>query len=159
MGLPGSGKSYFAKRLSKRIDAHYIGSDQIRQERGAMRKYEWGDKLKIYISMRARAEEKLKDGGAVVLDATFFKDELRTPFISLAENLKIPFFQIIIIASEEVIEERVSVPREDSDADYGVYKKLATEFETPTSPYLELTSTQNNIEAMLNAAVKYIAMI
>src|SRR5690554_517320 len=159
MGLPGSGKSYFAKRLCKRINAHYIGSDQLRRESETIRRYEWEDKLSIYVSMRGRVETALKEGNAVVLDATFFKNELRAPFISLAENLKIPFFQINIIASEEVIKERISVPREDSDADYEVYKKLAKEFETPTLPYLELTSTQHNIEDMLNEALQYLPLI
>lgn len=158
MGLPGSGKSYFAKNLCHRLHIQYIGSDQVRKEMEAMGKYNLEDKKRIYESMRSRAEASLKERNPVLLDATFFKNDLRIPFISLAENLKIPFFQILIEAPEEIIKERVSGQREDSEADFEVYKKLAKEFEPPTMPYLKLTSTQNNIESMLEAAGNYISI-
>jgi predicted kinase len=70
MGLPGSGKSYYAKEYTKLDkDAIIISSDDIRQEL-------WGDAndqsnpSKIFETMFDRTVEALKSGKNVIYDAT-----------------------------------------------------------------------------------------
>lgn len=72
MGLPGSGKSYFAKHLSQRIKFHYIGSDETRKEMEAMGKYRMEDKQQVYDQMKSLAAEAIEQGRNVIVDATFF---------------------------------------------------------------------------------------
>lgn len=158
MGLPGSGKTYFARHLSERLGILYLGSDQTRKEITAMGKYSVRDKQNVYDEMRSRAEQHLQLGEPVILDATFYKEGLRLPFEILAKNKGIPLVKLWVEAPVEVIKERVSSQREDSDADFAVYEKLAADFEPPSAPYLKLISTQDNLYSMLTEAVQYLQM-
>lgn len=158
MGLPGSGKTYFARHLSERLGAPYLGSDQTRNEMNAMGKYSMQDKRKVYEEMLARVEQHLASGDPVILDATFYKDDLRLPFEILARSKGIPLVKMWVEAPVEVIKERVSSKREDSDADFSVYQKLAAAFEPPSTPYLKLVSAQDNLNSMLAEAMRYLQM-
>ena len=158
MGLPGSGKTYFARHLSERLGILYLGSDQTRKEIAAMGKYSVRDKQNVYDEMRSRAEHHLASGESVILDATFYKEDLRLPFEMLAENKGIPLFKLWVEAPVEIIKERVSSKREDSEADFSVYEKLAADFEPPSMPYLKLISTQDNLYSMLTEAEQYLKL-
>lgn len=157
MGLPGSGKTYFSRKLGEQLNAFYIGSDQVRRQISAMGKYKKEDKNKVYEMMQSRAKASLAEGKTVLLDATFYKNDLRLNFISLAEKLEIPFFLIWVEASEALTKKRISKKREDSEADFEVYKKIAAAFEAPSTPYLKLQSTQTNIDEMLGKAALYLS--
>ena len=50
-GLPGSGKSYFAERLAKKIDADYVNSDRLRKELFPSRTYSDREKATVYWRM------------------------------------------------------------------------------------------------------------
>lgn len=156
MGLPGSGKSYFAKKLSDKIGASYIGSDAVRKEMKAMGKYGVEDKNRVYDQMTLLTKSSLSKGETVVLDATFFKKHLLEKFVSLVREKGTPYRVFWIVAEGEVIKKRISKERRDSEADYGVYLKLAEEFEEPEPPFLKVVSTQNNIMDMLKQADDYI---
>jgi len=158
MGLPGSGKTYFARHLSRRLGTPYLGSDQTRNEMNAMGKYSMQDRRNVYEEMLARVEQYLASGEPVILDATFYKEDLRLPFEILAKNKGIPLVKLWVEAPVEVIKERISSKREDSDADFSVYEKLAAAFESPSTPYLKLISTQDNLDTMLAEATQYIQM-
>ena len=156
MGLPGSGKSYFAKHLSGKLKCVYISSDETRKKMKAMGKYRLEDKLAVYREMRSLAKNAIEQGKQVVLDATFYKENIRNEFISLALVKNIPYSLIWIEASLEIIKERLAKKREDSEADFEIYLKLAQQFENPELPYLKLESKRNNIEEMVCKAEEYI---
>lgn len=159
MGLPGSGKSYFARRLSKRLNFEYIGSDETRKDMEAMGKYGKENKQQVYDRMEFLAEKSLRERRDLILDATFIKENLRQQFISLALNKNSAYCIIWIEAAEELIKKRVSVKRDDSEADFHIYLKLSQEFEAPKPPYLKLQSEQDNIDDLLIQAEKYIKAV
>lgn len=156
MGLPGSGKSYFAGHLSRHLDIPYIGSDQIRKEMGVMGHYGPTDKKNVYEQMKLLAQTAIQQGKDVILDATFYKKSIRGPFASLAQQHQVPLALIWVEAEEGLIRERLSKKREDSEADYGVYLTLKANFEPPLEPYLKLSSGPNNISEMLEEAEEYL---
>lgn len=156
MGLPGSGKSYFARHLSRNLNFQYIGSDQTRKEMAVMGQYGIKDKERVYELMKTHADKAIRQGKDVVLDATFYKKSIRDPFASLAEQQQVPWGLIWVHAGEELIQERLSKEREDSEADYGVYLTLKAVFEPPLGPHLKLISGSNNITDMVQEAEKYI---
>ena len=47
-GLPGSGKSYFASRLAKKLEADYISSDQVRKKLFTRPDYSEEGKKQVY---------------------------------------------------------------------------------------------------------------
>lgn len=155
-GLPGSGKSFFAEKLAEKLMADYINSDKIRKSLGSLGKYSIEDKLAIYQEMLKMAEKCLIKDEDVVADATFHLQSTRQLFFSLADEKTTPLIFFHIVADEELIKERISKPRKDSEADFQVYKKLKQEFEKILEPHLRIKSTQNNISVMLNQALRYI---
>lgn len=55
MGLPGSGKSYLARRLAELIGATYISSDRVRRDLFPAARYTAEEKAGVYEEMQTRA--------------------------------------------------------------------------------------------------------
>jgi predicted kinase len=154
-GLPGSGKSYFASRLARMINADYINSDKVRLEVVDKKTYSEKEKLAVYNEMLVQMKKVLQQNRNVVLDATFYKNEIRKQFMEEAERKCSTYF-IEVTADESAIKERLQRKRMDSDADFEVYKKINTQWEPLKRPHLELHATDQNIEEMLSTAADYL---
>jgi predicted kinase len=154
-GLPGSGKSFFASRLASMINAYYIKSDRVRKEMLKKRNYSVKEKLSVYNAMLSQLIEAKKQNKNIVVDATFYKNEIRRNFINKAPaNDSILFIEVI--ADESLIRERLKKTREDSEADFEVYKKIKEEWEQMDEPHLVLKSTDENINEMLLKTTDYL---
>ncbi|MEO6285360.1 MAG: ATP-binding protein [Dyadobacter sp.] len=156
-GLPGSGKSFFASRLAAVTNALYFNSDKIRAERDAKGKYSFKDRLSIYLYIADQTGKAVDKGQHVVVDATFYHHAMRDLFIELAAMHQTPIFMILVEADEALIRERLSKPREFSEADFGVYESLKEQFEKIDMPCLRLKSGTDNIEDMIKQAKEYIS--
>lgn len=156
-GLPGSGKSYFASRLSQKLGATYISSDLMRKEMDAQGRYAFEDKLNVYEEMAHIAGEELREGKRVVVDATFYRKEMRDLFATLAKLLHRRMAVIKIVADEQIILERLRQPRAASEADVSVYKLVKSQYEELDGDHLVIESTNDNIGDMLKKATEYIS--
>lgn len=154
MGLPGSGKSYFAVRVAQMLNAKYISSDKLRKEMFAQPTYSSAEKLEVYNEMMRRTTEASEQGEDIVLDATFYSKDLRQKFINETKNIS-SVFVIEVYAEEELVKERLLLPREDSDADFEVYKAVEKKWEPFNEEHLVLRSTNNNITEMLKRTADY----
>jgi hypothetical protein len=159
LGLPGSGKSYFAEKLADRLEALYLNSDQTRDTLGARGKYSAEDKMIVYTAMAERATQALADGKRVVVDATFYQRSMVEMFQQLARQYLSPICFIRVEADEQLIRSRLSNPRTYSEADFSVYKKIKEEFEPLSVPYLSLQSKSENVNQMLEVAMDYIGQV
>ena len=156
-GLPGSGKSFFARTLSKQLHARYYNSDLLRKELFPnKRTYSEEEKQSVYSTLLAITEKDLKDQYTVIIDATFYKNALRLPFYQLAEKLSCKLNIFYIQASEDLIKERTSLVREDSEADFNVYLKLKNKFEPIDRAFISLISERNNIDKLIHSALLYL---
>lgn len=153
-GLPGSGKSYLAQRLSKMLHAEYINSDAVRKELFQYPSYSQQEKEMVYDEMLKRISnaEYHKE---VVVDVTLSDVAIRREFIRRLRKIASVYF-IEVMATEEIIKDRLATPRKDSDADFDVYKKLRSTWFSIEEPHLMLHSTNDNIAEMLDAACDYI---
>lgn len=156
LGLPGTGKSYFAQKLSDRLGAVHINSDRLRNALQARGKYTIEDKLHIYRIMADKASEALAQGKFVIVDATFYKRGMIDLFLSLAKDQASPIRFIKIEADESLVQERLQKTRMDSEADFQVYLEIKRDFEELQVPFLVLRSEQNNINTMIESALGYI---
>lgn len=124
-GLPGTGKSFVAKAVAERINARLLQTDAIRKEMFAKPEYTKEEKMKVYREMFARAKNSKEN---IVLDAVFPYEELRKTASSISENAVI----IETRCSEKTASKRLSGKRHLSDADFQVYRKTKSEFESLT---------------------------
>lgn len=155
-GLPGSGKSFLAEKLAKKLDAEYINSDKIRHELHAAGKYSFRDKLIVYKQMAADTARLLGENKTVVVDATFYHHTMREMFLQLAKCYHCSIHVIEVTAGEDKIRQRLMRPRKYSEADFSVYEKVRDDFEPITMPHLVLDSTNDDIKFMLTTALDYL---
>lgn len=156
MGLPGTGKSYFASRLAEHIGAAYINSDNVRWQMNARGRYAIEDKLRVYRQMAAMADVALEQSRCVVIDATFHKKEMRDIFISLARQKRVPIAFVAVTAPETIVQKRLEQPRGDSEADFAVYQQLKLQRDPLDEPHLSLPSLQHNVAWMVDDAIRYL---
>lgn len=154
-GLPGSGKSYFASRLAKTINAEYVNSDRLRKEMFKERVYSEQEKKMVYKKMLEQMEDAVEQNNNLVLDATFHRKDVRKMFVDEMKDKGGVVF-IEIEADENIIRERVEKERAYSEADFEVYKLISQHHEPLDEPHLVLKSTNDNINEMLDRATKYL---
>jgi predicted kinase len=155
-GLPGSGKSYFARHLAPTLEAAYFNSDILRKTLVADRHYTFSEKANIYAEMLSRFDHALRAGQTVVVDATFYKKELRDQFSDVAHAIGAKVVWVLCTASEARIRERLSHPRKDSEADFAVYKQIKDEFEPIEEPHLVLRTDHDDTETLIEKTVAWI---
>jgi predicted kinase len=154
LGLPGSGKSYFASQFAGMINAEYINSDRERKKLLANSTYTEEEKLAVYKNMLIKMKQLLHQKKDLVLDATFYKDDIRQEFLREAKG-DVDLILIEVRAEESVVRDRLKKPRSDSDADFEVYIKIKKQWEPLVEEHLVLFSTDNNILDMLQKAGDY----
>ena len=154
-GLPGSGKSYFASRLAELIGAAYISSDRVRKVLFSTRTYSANEKLSVYNAMLKKMKQRIVNIENVVLDATFYRDNIREKFTEEAKGIG-PIFFIEVKAPASLIKERLQKRREDSEADFEVYTKIKMAWEPLMEDHLILQSRDYNIQDMLEKTADYL---
>lgn len=156
-GLPGSGKSYLARTLAKQTGMDYFNTDLERKKLFPQhRQYTEAEKKAVYAHLLQLAETSIQQKNSVIVDGTFYREDLRQPFYQLAQshscNLKI----VYVKASEEVIRLRTSQPRPDSEANYDVYLKLKTLVETIPLPHLIVDTTSAPVEMSISEILHFL---
>jgi predicted kinase len=85
VGLPGSGKSTYAKEFIKGKDIEYLSSDSLRAVFG---KNESDQSVtpKVFNHIKRKVDEFLKDGKNVLVDATSVNRKERSDYINTAKK-------------------------------------------------------------------------
>jgi aminoglycoside phosphotransferase family enzyme/predicted kinase len=120
MGLSGSGKTRLASRLAPLLEAVHLQSDVERRRLAGMRPGQRsGSALQagvyapqatndVYAHLAHCAEEMLRAGWSVIVDATFTARERRATMRRLAAELGVPLKVIACRAPVEVLRHRVT---------------------------------------------------
>lgn len=151
-GLPGTGKSTLARGLSERAGFEVIRSDVVRKELASqsaeanatpatstaadfgagLYSSEWTDRT--YAECLRRAVAALRNGGRVIVDATFQEDRRRREFLQAAQQLCVPALWLVCEAEAQLTHQRLDARRGDaSDADWAIYQAAAARWETPSN--------------------------
>jgi predicted kinase len=154
-GLPGTGKTYFASKLAEQINAEYVNSDRLRKELFPKRTYSDREKEIVYKAILEKTKRSIDENKDVVLDATFYRNDVRKMLIREIQN-KSEIFFIEIIADENVIRQRLRKERPHSEADFEVYKLIQRQWEPLGEPHLVLNSTGDNIHQMLEKTMDHL---
>lgn len=155
-GLTGSGKSTLARALSARLGTAVINSDEVRKRiagkpgrhAAALNQGIYTEAMteKTYQAMAREAEEHIKNGHGVIVDATFGRRSDRAGFIELAKKHKIPLLVLRCSTSDAAtaqrLDRRAAEGKDISDGRWEIYvaQKAAYEplDEIPARSRLEL---------------------
>ncbi|MDW8032976.1 MAG: AAA family ATPase [Aquificaceae bacterium] len=163
MGLSGSGKSFLARILQEDFGFEWLRSDKLRKEMAGINidqklSLGYGEGIyapewtrKVYGEMLRRAEEMVKDGKDVVLDATFLEEWQRS---LVREKFPQAVF-LLAWAEEEEIIKRLKEREDISDANLEVYLRQKSTFLPPD--YALPLNTQKDREE-LRAMLKEILL-
>ena len=156
-GLPGVGKSYFAKELAKRLDAGYVSSDQIRMDILHERTYSQEEKDRIYGIMADLAKKQLKESN-VILDATFYLKKYRDMMCKIAQEKGAECRIIECVLDEDELKARLEkrkTEKTESEADFEIHEKVKHDFEPITDEHLTI-DTADPIEENISKAIEWI---
>ncbi|MBI3785767.1 MAG: AAA family ATPase, partial [Deltaproteobacteria bacterium] len=144
-GLSGSGKSVIAGTMRQRIGFRVLSSDAVRKELAALapstqaRDYDAGlytpaHTKRTYDTLFERAEQELKLGNGVILDATFQRRSDRNTARSLSQRAGVPLLLVECRATEAVtrrrLDARAARGNSVSDADWQIFLEQRKRFET-----------------------------
>jgi len=117
-GLPGSGKSWLARRLLPHLHlgpgaegegeggAVHLRTDQVRRELFPQRRYTPEESEATYRELLRRARAALLEGRSVILDGTYLVTRFREEVYQMVRSLGLPLVVILATAPEEAIKER-----------------------------------------------------
>ena len=144
-GLSGTGKSAMAETLQGRTGFAIINSDRVRKRLAGVapnrrQNSDYGTGLycdqfskMTYETMLAEAEESLREGRGVILDATFKASADRWRVRALARRHGVPLLLVECVAAKEEVmrrlERRNEIADEVSDATPAIYEMQVRGFE------------------------------
>jgi len=168
-GLPASGKSTLARGLSEALRMPWIRSDGIRKglfprSRGKTSAYgrgmyRSGMQDRVYAKMLAMAQDTLRSGDSVLLDAAFSRRKWRQAASLLAHDLDTNLICVECVCPETILRERLSERQQRpglSDARNIHLNEMIRHFEEvaemPPGTHFK-AATDRDVETSLNAVL------
>ena len=160
-GLPGTGKSFFANRLTARIPSIVIESDRTRKALITMPTYSRKEHARVFAVCHKIIEELLSEGNVIIFDATNLTTTARSPLLRITKTLGIPSLCLAFTAPEEIIKMRL-INRSSgldqssySDADWNIYTRMKPWQEVPQTECWNIDSSKD-ISLSLNQLAEII---
>lgn len=161
IGLPGSGKSTFARRLAPQIEAVILESDALRRLLFETPRFSRSESRHLFDALHEAARQLLGAGRNVIIDATSLSEADRRPAYEVATQKSARLLLLRFSAPEDVIEQRLlqrldSPDRLDnSSAGLGVYRRMADRAQVPSSEHWDIdTSNATEVEEALSMVVE-----
>lgn len=124
-GLPGTGKTTFARALGERLEFAHVESDAIRRGLAAEPTYSPRESGLVFARVEAEARRALAEGTHALIDATNLTNRDRRRFVRLANETDALLIAVRLTAPEEVVRERLAGPRDGhSQADMTIYERM-----------------------------------
>ena len=153
-GLPGTGKSYFAKELTKRLAFLVLESDRIRKLLVTKPKYTGEEHSRVFAVCHLLIEDYLSHGQRVLFDATNLTEAFRRPLHLICQRLSVPLLLVWCTAPQDIVRarllERAAGTREGdfSDAGWSIYCRLAPYEEPIEGTHFTVDSSGNIVPVL-----------
>lgn len=161
-GLPGTGKSHFARALIDRAPAFlWVNSDYCRKllVSGGTPDYSREEHQRVFAAMHALVAELLAAGHPVVFDATNLNEEVRRPLYAAAAGAGVAPLLIRFTASRSLTRQRLAEREQGiaeaahSDAGWAVYQRMADADGPAPRPHL-LVARPEHLEWALRETLR-----
>ena len=130
-GLPGTGKSHFARELCAQAPFVWLSSDRTRKLLVARPQYSRREHRRVFAAMHVLTRGYLRDGYSVVFDATNLNEGVRAPLYAAADSVGVDPLIIRFTAHPDLVRERMAERADgiadagQSDAGWEVYSRMA----------------------------------
>ena len=159
-GLPGSGKSTIAELLAKRLRLPIFSVDSIESaivRAGIARSFETG--LAAYLVAATLADEQLKLGSSVIIDAVNAEEEAKDVWRGLAKKHGVELIVLLVTLERSLHRQRLEVRVRNlhgfSEVTWDNVEARRKAFTAWQEPILELDASRD-VEVNVERAVQYI---
>jgi predicted kinase len=158
-GLPGTGKSYFCRRLAEMIPLVIVESDRLRRLLFPYPRYSAQESFRLFQACYRLVEELLRSGITVALDATNLEERHRERLYHIADQMGAALVIVWTDAPLEVVSQRLEGrksmmdPGDQSEADLTVYHRMRPTVERIRRSHL-VVDTSKDIGAALDKVVR-----
>ena len=142
IGLPGTGKSYFCRRLASRHPLALLESDALRQALFGQPTHSPEESRRLFAACHHVLDRLLGAGISALLDATNLRETHRRQLYAIADGHGAKLVLVSLRASAAVVQERLAArgrradPADLSDAGPEVYEQMRTLEEPIERPHI-----------------------
>ena len=158
-GLPGTGKSYFCRKLVERLPFLILESDVLRKTLFPTPTHSPPESARLFQAIHNLIERLLKKGIPLILDATNLSERYRERLYNIADRLNARLIIVRVEAPSEVVRQRLKVRSEGtssadhSDADWLVFQKMQTSVQRISRNHFAV-DTSRDITPVLDKIVR-----
>ncbi len=157
-GLPGTGKSHFAAKLTGEVPFLVLETDRLRKVLVEHPKYTTNEHRRVFNSCYYLIEEYLANGYSVLFDATNLNEDFRIPLYDISESTGAPLALVHVTAPTDTVRRRLKQRKAErhantySDAGWLIYTRLAP-VEEPVQREHYAVDTSKNITSVLEQVI------
>lgn len=159
-GLPGSGKSTFAREIISRQPFLVLESDRLRKTLVPRPQYTADEHSRVFRACHRLIDEFLGQGYPVILDATNLGQRNRRPVMAIAQKHGAPLAIAVVTAPPEVARQRLAEreagmdPGTWSDAGIAVYSRMEPAWQPVRGTHFEV-DTSRDIAPVLEKVLEW----
>ena len=159
-GLPGVGKTHFARRLAAEARLQTIESDAARKALMGVPAYNAEENLRVFGACRKLMDELLDNGVPVLLDATNVTERDRAYSYAVAEGNGAEVVVVRVTAPETEVRRRLRRRERGlskdgaSNAGWDVYLKMSGREEPVTRPHFVVDTSKDITPAIVKISNK-----
>ena len=155
-GLPGTGKSFFAQLLAKKLNAVHLSEDMIRDKLNAKGVNDESTQQQIYNELYKQIMIELREKHEVIVEGVFIKSIRREMVKNIAVEIDEPIYLIELRADESTVKKRLRKTRRHNNIGFEQYKLMEQEFEPESDHHLVLLTDEEPVEDRVARAIRFI---
>jgi predicted kinase len=158
-GLPGTGKSFFCRKLAEKLPFLVLASDALRKVLFPTPQYNEQENKRLFSACHVLIGDLLRKGIPVIFDATNLLEHHREYLYRAAERARSKLILVWVQAPPEVVRQRLlarekaAIPEHDSEAGWEVYNRMKPDRQKISRNHL-VVDTSQDITAAVDKIVR-----
>ena len=153
-GLPGAGKSAFAREVASQCPFLTLESDRLRKSLVPEPQYTPDEHRRVFRACHRLLDELLGQGYPLLFDATNLTERNRRPVYAIAQKRGAPLAVAVVTAPLEIVRQRLRDreagldPETWSDAGWEIHSRMAPAWEPVKRPHIKVDTSGDITRAL-----------